>query len=145
MHCYTPLVQSGSNDLFKDAWASIKWISCHYHASQSTCSKSLHFIGDKLADSCIAFVFLLDIDVAESLINYWSEIWSQKKMGALSSIMLSVILFFSPAAKRCHNIILASIFYVFSAVFGLTLILTLFWLSFRFIIFQKSIFCQFIF
>lgn len=54
-------------------------------------------IGDKLADSCIAFMIRLDIDVAESLINYWSEIWSQKKMGALSSIMLSV-LFFSPAA-----------------------------------------------
>lgn len=53
-----------------------------------------HFICDKLADSCIAFMFLLDIDVAESLINYWSEIWSWKKMGALSSIMFSVTFFF---------------------------------------------------
>jgi len=67
------------------------------------------------------------------------------KMGALSPIMFSGFFFlgfffFSPVAEHCHKNILTSIFYVFSAGFGLTLILTLFRYSLRFIIFQKSIF-----
>lgn len=134
--CYAPLVQFGSNDLFKDTWALIKWISCHSRIS---------LLAPNPFISSVINLQIVALHSCSCLTLMWQSLWliidlrSRTKMGALSPIMFSVILFFSPVAEYCHKNILTSMFYVFSAGFGLTLILTLFWYSLRFIIFQKSI------